>query len=103
MAWIGVTLWQVHAGYGTAFTGTVVNDPFSIFFHLLIASIVLVTLRVSLDYFEGCTTDVGEYFALVLFGAVGMMFMTSAQELLVVFIGLEISSISTYIIADRRK
>jgi NADH-quinone oxidoreductase subunit N len=100
---IAATLWQFHAGYGTAFSGTVVNDPFSIFFHLLIASIVLVTLLVSLDYFEGRTTDVGEYFALVLFGAVGMMFMTSAQELLVVFIGLEISSISTYIMAGLRK
>src|SRR5258707_6056959 len=100
---IAATLWQFQAGYGTACSGTVVNDPFSIFFHLLIASIVLVTLLVSLDYFEGRTTDVGEYFALVLFGAVGMMFMTSAQELLVVFIGLEISSISTYIIAGLRK
>ena len=39
----------------------------------------------------------------MLFGAVGMMFMTSAQELLVVFIGLEISSISTYIMAGLRK
>lgn len=100
---MAATLYQAHVGAGTAFSGTVINDSFSIFFHLLIASIVLVTLLVSLDYFEGRTTDVGEYFALVLFGAVGMMFMTSAQELLVVFIGLEISSISTYIMAGLRK
>jgi hypothetical protein len=48
-------------------------------------------------------THAGEYFALVLFGAVGMMFMTCSVELLMVFIGLEISSISTYIMAGFRK
>jgi NADH-quinone oxidoreductase subunit N len=87
----------------TAFYSTIQIDPFSIFFHLLIAAIVLVTLLGSLDYFESPITHAGEYFALVLFGAVGMMFMTSSVELLMVFIGLEISSISTYILAGFRK
>jgi NADH-quinone oxidoreductase subunit N len=88
----------------TAFYATIQVDAFSIFFHLLIASIVLVTLLASLDYFEGGTvTHAGEYFALALFGATGMMFMTSSVELLMVFIGLEISSISTYILAGFRK
>jgi NADH-quinone oxidoreductase subunit N len=98
----------------TAFYATIQVDAFSIFFHLLIASIVLVTLLASLDYFEpGPThasqgpgthvTHAGEYFALVCFGATGMMFMTSSVELLMVFIGLEISSISTYILAGFRK
>jgi NADH-quinone oxidoreductase subunit N len=45
----------------------------------------------------------GEYYALVVFGAVGMCLMTSAIELLVVFIALEISSISTYVLAGYRK
>jgi NADH-quinone oxidoreductase subunit N len=87
----------------TAFSGTIQVDAFSVFFHLLIASIVLVTLLASLDYFEDPITHAGEYFALVLFGATGMMFMTSSVELLMVFIGLEISSISTYILAGFRK
>jgi len=87
----------------TAFYATLQIDTFSIFFHLLIASIVLVTLLGSLDYFESPITHAGEYFALVLFGATGMMFMTSSVELLMVFIGLEISSISTYILAGFRK
>jgi NADH-quinone oxidoreductase subunit N len=87
----------------TAFYATIQIDAFSVFFHLLIASIVLVTLLASLDYFESPITHAGEYFALVLFGATGMMFMTSSVELLMVFIGLEISSISTYILAGFRK
>lgn len=87
----------------TAFSGTVQVDAFSVFFHLLIAAIILVTLLGSLDYFESPITHAGEYFALVLFGATGMMFMTCSVELLMVFIGLEISSISTYILAGFRK
>ncbi|MES2393288.1 MAG: NADH-quinone oxidoreductase subunit N [Acidobacteriota bacterium] len=91
----------------TAYYGTVQVDNFSVFFHLLIAAIVVVSLLGSLDYFN-VTADshighAGEYFALVLFGATGMMFMTCSVELLMVFIGLEISSISTYILAGFRK
>ncbi|MCU1321335.1 MAG: proton-translocating NADH-quinone oxidoreductase, chain [Acidobacteriaceae bacterium] len=92
-------------GFGTvhAFSGSIQTDAFSIFFHLLIAAVVLVTLLGSLEYFEGNATHAGEYYALVLFGAVGMMLMTCSTELLMVFIGLEISSISTYIMAGFRK
>jgi NADH-quinone oxidoreductase subunit N len=88
----------------TAFYSTIQLDNFSVFFHLLIAAIVVVTLLASLDYFdEAPVSHAGEFYALVLFGATGMMFMTSATELLMVFIGLEISSISTYILAGFRK
>jgi len=107
LASIAATLYQhyVISGTGifTAFYATVQVDSFSIFFHLLIASIVLITLLASLDYFASPITHAGEYFALVLFGATGMMLMTCSVELLMVFIGLEISSISTYILAGFRK
>ena len=69
----------------------------------VIGAIVLVTLLSSLDYFEGNASHAGEYFALLCFGAVGMMLMTCSVELLMVFIGLEISSISTYILCGFRK
>ncbi|MGD0797176.1 MAG: NADH-quinone oxidoreductase subunit N [Acidobacteriaceae bacterium] len=95
--------YQLRLGPLTAFSGTVQVDPFSIFFHLLIGAVVVATLLSSLDYFDGHASHAGEYYALVLFGAVGMMFMTCSVELLMVFIGLEISSISTYIMAGFRK
>ena len=56
-------------GTFTAFYGTVQIDAFSVFFHLLIAAVAVVTLLSSLDYFEGPVSHAGEYFALVLFGA----------------------------------
>ena len=45
----------------------------------------------------------GEYYGLILFGTVGMMLMSSAVELVLIFIALEISSISTYILAGMRR
>lgn len=101
-SWYQLHLYNLH-GTMRAFSDTIQIDPFSVFFHLLIAAVVFVTLLGSLDYFEGNATHAGEYFALVLFGAVGMMLMTCSVELLMVFVGLEISSISTYIMAGFRK
>jgi NADH-quinone oxidoreductase subunit N len=98
-----VSWYQLRLGVLTAFSGMIQVDAFSIFFHLLIGAVVLATLLGSLEYFEGNAGHAGEYYALVLFGAVGMMFMTCSVELLMVFIGLEISSISTYIMAGFRK
>jgi NADH-quinone oxidoreductase subunit N len=74
-----------------------------VFFHVLICGIVLVALLLALDALPEKSHHQGEYYALVTFGAVGMCLMTSAIELLVVFIALEISSISTYVLAGYRK
>ncbi len=97
------SLAQLSSPAGSAYYGLVQTDAFSAFFHVTIASIVLVSLLVTLDAASSTTENLSELFALTIFGAVGSMLMTSAQELLLVFIGLEISSISTYILAGFRK
>jgi NADH-quinone oxidoreductase subunit N len=103
IAALAASLWQMQFPAGTAYSGTVQTDAFSVFFHVLICSIVLVSLLVSLDETKASNEDMGAYYALIVFGATGMLLMTCAVELLVVFIGLEISSISTYIMAGFRK
>ncbi len=100
---LATSFWQLQLPAGTAFFGTVQTDAFSVFFHVLIAGIVLATLLVTLDAASPVEENLGELFALTCFSAVGMMLMTSAIELLLVFIGLEISSIATYIMAGFRK
>jgi NADH-quinone oxidoreductase subunit N len=97
------SLWQLNLPTGTAFFGTVETSPFTVFFHVLICGIVLVALLLALDTLPEDSHHQGEYYALVVFGAVGMCLLTSAVELLVVFIALEISSISTYVLAGYRK
>ena len=96
-------LWQLSLSEGTGFFATVETSAFTVFFHVLICGIVLVSLLLSLDTLPQHSHHQGEYYALIVFGAVGMCLLTSAVELLVVFIALEISSISTYILAGYRK
>jgi NADH-quinone oxidoreductase subunit N len=97
------SLWQLSLPVGTGFSGTVETSPFTVFFHVLICGIVLVSLLLALDTLPEDSHHQGEYYALVVFGAVGMCLLTSAVELLVVFIALEISSIATYVLAGYRK
>ncbi len=112
LGWVGAlgttvalwaSVWQLSLPVGTGFYGTVETSPFTVFFHVLICGIVLVALLLALDTLPETSHHQGEYYALVVFGAVGMCLMTSAVELLVVFIALEISSISTYVLAGYRK
>ncbi len=97
------SLWQLSLPEGTGFFGTVETTAFTVFFHVLICGIVLVCILLSLDTLPEHSHHQGEFYALVVFGAVGMCLLTGAVELLVVFIALEISSISTYILAGYRK
>jgi NADH-quinone oxidoreductase subunit N len=100
---LGVSFWQYLLPPGTAYYGVVQTDAFSVFFHVLIAGIVLASILITLDAVTPETEGLGELFALMQFGAVGMMLMSSAVELLLVFVALEISSISTYIMAGYRR
>ena len=86
-----------------AFYGMLRVDAFSIFFHIVILAVAALVILGSLEYLEAQQIRAGEYYALILFGAVGMVLMSSAVELVLIFIALEISSISTYILAGFRK
>jgi NADH-quinone oxidoreductase subunit N len=103
LAALAASLWQYSLPPGTAYFDVVRTDAFSVFFHVLIAGIVLTALLITLDFVSDTTEGLGELFALMLFGSVGMMFMTCATELLLIFVALEISSISTYIMAGFRR
>jgi len=88
---------------GTAFWGAVNVDSFSVFFHFLVTAITAVVILSSYEYMQVQQIRAGEYYALILFGAVGMCLMSSATELVLIFIALEISSISTYVLAGFRR
>jgi NADH-quinone oxidoreductase subunit N len=88
---------------GTGFWEMVRVDSFSVFFHVLVAAITGVVILTSFEYMEVQEIPAGEYYALILMGAVGMSLMSSAVELVLIFVALEISSISTYILAGFRR
>lgn len=85
--------------YGTSATvyhGFFLVDNFALFFKQLFMMAMILTLLFSLDYVEKVTRNVGEFYGLLLLGLVGMMVMASANDLLTVFIGLELMSIVFY-------
>ncbi len=88
----------------SSFSGMVLTDRFSFFITLVICLIVVLTILVSLNYqkfFENINS--GEYYALVLFAAVGMIFMATAGNLILLFVALETMSISIYALTGFHK
>lgn len=102
LAALASTYWMAQ-NPGTAFTNMIRVEPFSIFFHILIIAIAVVSILSSFEYLRVQRIRAGEYYGLILFGTVGMCLMSSAIELVLIFIALEISSISTYILAGFRR
>ena len=102
LAALAATLFQAQYP-GLGFWNMVQVDSFSIFFHFLVAAVAAVVILTSFEYMEVQQIRAGEYYGLILFGAVGMSLMSSAVELVLIFIALEISSISTYILAGFRR
>ena len=93
-----------HTGFsGFAFWNMVKMDAFSIFFHFVVAAVTILVVLSSYEYMEVQQIRAGEYYGLLLFGAVGMDLMSSAVELVLIFVALEISSIATYILAGFRR
>ncbi|MGA8540732.1 MAG: NADH-quinone oxidoreductase subunit N [Terriglobales bacterium] len=88
---------------GTAFWNMVRVEGFSVFFHFLVIAIAAVAILSSFEYLKVQRIRAGEYYGLILFGTVGMCLMSSAIELVLIFIALEISSISTYVLAGFRR
>jgi NADH-quinone oxidoreductase subunit N len=88
---------------GPAFGGLVESDSFSFFFRLLVGTVALLVILAAGPYLDRERLPIAEFYALLLFATAGMGVLASAQELLTAFIGLEMSSISSYVLAGYRR
>ncbi|MCU1300094.1 MAG: dehydrogenase subunit [Candidatus Sulfotelmatobacter sp.] len=95
--------WLIAQYPGMAFWNTVQVDGFSVFFHVLVIACAAIVILTSYEYMAVQRIRAGEYYALILFGTVGIALMSSAIELVLIFIALEISSISSYVLAGFRR
>jgi NADH-quinone oxidoreductase subunit N len=80
-------------------------DPFAVFLGVVVVSASAMALLLSYAYLRREGLEAPEYFALVLLSAAGMVMMTTANDLIVVFLALEVLSIPLYVLAafDRRR
>ena len=92
------------SGSETAFGGSFIVDPFARFLKLLTLTGAAVTLLMSLDYWSGEGRLKFEFPVLVLLATTGMMMMISANDLIALYVGLELQSLALYVVAafDRR-
>jgi NADH-quinone oxidoreductase subunit N len=95
-------IWQTRALDRTVFAGMVRVDSFSQFFSAVIVGITIVSVLFSWDYLKRTAILRGEYYALMLFAALGMIFMAQANDLIMVFLGLELMSLCLYVLAGFR-
>jgi len=79
-----------------SFSGMLVVDNFSLFFKFLILGISALVIISSVDYVKKFARFQGEYYALILLSAGGLMLMASTGELISIYIALELASISLY-------
>ena len=100
LAGLVVSLFTVPWGQKiSGFGNMVLQDNFSSFFTVIFILCAGLTILISDGYFkkEGCNH--GELYPLILFATVGMMFMAKATDLMTVFLGLEVLSVTLYILA----
>jgi NADH-quinone oxidoreductase subunit N len=96
-----VSLWN-HDGE-TSYGGMIINDHFRLMFAMIFLIVTFLTVLISLRWIKDEELPVGEYFTLLMFATTGMLFMSAANNLVMIFLGLEITSISTYVLCGYRR
>ena len=92
--WRGSLLLLPYSGFGGAFA----LDSFAIYFKLIVIVATALVVLISVRYLEIEEAHFGEYYALLLFSVVGMMFMASGRDLIVLFISLELMALCEYVL-----
>lgn len=106
LTWVSVGLYALAAAFllddaprATAFGGLYVADRFSAFLKVLILAAAAASALLALPYLQRTRTSRFEYPVLIMLGTLGMLIMVSANDLLTLYIGLELQSLAAYVLA----
>ena len=86
-----------------AFSDLVVVDSYAVFWKLLLYGVSGLTILLSMTYLKEERIDLAEYYAFILLSLAGMMIMVSAADLLTIYLGIELMSISLYVMAGFKR
>jgi NADH-quinone oxidoreductase subunit N len=94
-----VTGWNAPVELQSGFNGSVLQDNFALFFKGIFLVSAALSILISDEYMqrEGCNR--GELYPLILLATAGMMLMASGTDMMVIFLGLEVLSVSLYVLA----
>jgi NADH-quinone oxidoreductase subunit N len=95
---VALVLWS-HGGVPGGFLDTIRADRYALFFAVVIAAGAFLTLLLSMDFVSEHALPAGEYYVLVLLSTSGMVFLAAANDLIVLFLALEVMSVAVYVLA----
>jgi NADH-quinone oxidoreductase subunit N len=100
----GLTAYQLDEQVATtadtiAFANSVMIDSFALGCQLILLITAALAVLLATTYLENKQLNLGEYYALVLFSTSGGMLMTSANDLIVLFVSIEILSVALYVLS----
>ncbi len=98
-----IALWNSGTGMSQSFNGMIVLDEMRLAFTLVFLLVSALTILISMMWVEGERLPAGEFHSLLMFATMGMMLMASGGDLVIIFLGLEILSIATYVMAGFRR
>jgi NADH-quinone oxidoreductase subunit N len=96
-----VGLWNQPAS--SSFAGMIVNDHLRLFFSGIAVLSAIVAVLLALHFLKEESLPPGEFFSLLMFGTCGMLMLAAGGDLVTIFLGLEISSITSYVLAGYRR
>jgi NADH-quinone oxidoreductase subunit N len=96
---VGFVAYTLMGASGVTFGGMFVSDGYSTFFKVIFFINVVLTVLISIKYIAIERVNFGEYYGLVIISTIGMMIMASALDLIVLYLGLELMALSTYVLA----
>jgi NADH-quinone oxidoreductase subunit N len=99
MAGVALVTLSLFGPKGETFGSMFISDGYSTFFKLIFVVNVILSVLISIKYIAVERVNHGEYYALILFSTIGMMIMASAGDLIVLYLGLELMALSTYVLA----
>jgi NADH-quinone oxidoreductase subunit N len=100
-AWAFSLLTRDEAGF--SFANSVVLDDFSLFFWFLFAGIAAAIVLASEEHAKSFGDNEGEFYALVLFASAAMLLLAASRDLVLIFVALELTSITQYIMASLQR
>jgi NADH-quinone oxidoreductase subunit N len=103
---LGAVIWQalrLPIAAGDYFSGTIVLDGFGVFLSAVVMVGTLLTLLLTVGYCRRHDVNLAEYYHLILMAAVGMLLMIQANNLIMIFAGLELMSVAVYVLTGFRR
>ncbi|HET7224996.1 MAG TPA: NADH-quinone oxidoreductase subunit N [Candidatus Eisenbacteria bacterium] len=99
----GAAVWVARDARRELFGGMFVHDGFTVFFTLLFCAIGVLSVLLSWDYVRRTHINQAEYYVLLLSSTLGMILMAASNDLITIFLGLELMSLAIYVLVGFRR